>query len=157
MNEIMTSIDLSAPVIARHAVVVGAAVDTVWRLHRDIDRWPDWQNDIVKAHLTGPFAAGSSFTWKTHGLSIVSEIYQVEDSGTGPRRTLWGGPAQGIVGLHLWTFTATPYGTHVATEESWSGSPVEADIAGMQTSLDASLVAWMAHLKAAAERSSFDG
>jgi len=34
-----------------------------------------------------------------------------------------------------------------------AGKPVEDDVPGMQTILDASLVAWLGHLKAAAESS----
>ena len=37
------------------------------------------------------------------------------------------------------------------TNESFAGEPVEADAAGMQSLLDASLVSWLGHLKAAAE------
>jgi hypothetical protein len=35
----------------------------------------------------------------------------------------------------------------VHTEESWSGAPVEADVAGAQAALDASLGAWLQNLK----------
>jgi hypothetical protein len=40
---------------------------------------------------------------------------------------------------------------HVTTDESFAGKPVEADVTGMQSALDSSLTAWLAHLKAAAE------
>jgi hypothetical protein len=36
-------------------------------------------------------------------------------------------------------------------QESFAGEPVEADATSMQTMLDASLAAWLGHLKAAAE------
>jgi len=39
------------------------------------------------------------------------------------------------------------------TNESSSGEPVVADAARMQSLLDASLVAWLAHLKAASDAS----
>ncbi len=42
---------------------------------------------------------------------------------------------------------------HVTTTESFAGEPIEADARGMQTLLDASLVAWLGHLKVAAESS----
>ena len=42
-------------------------------------------------------------------------------------------------------------GVHVTTEESFAGEPVEADVTGMQSTLDSSLISWLAHLKAAAE------
>jgi hypothetical protein len=40
---------------------------------------------------------------------------------------------------------------HVTTDESFAGWPVEADVSGMQSALDSSLVSRLAHLKAAAE------
>jgi hypothetical protein len=48
-------------------------------------------------------------------------------------------------------FYARPSGTQVVTNESFAGDPVEADATGMQEMLDASLVAWLHHLKTAAE------
>jgi hypothetical protein len=39
----------------------------------------------------------------------------------------------------------------VTTNESFVGEPAEADVTGMQSALDNSLIAWLAHLKAAAE------
>ena len=44
-----------------------------------------------------------------------------------------------------------PHGVYVTTDESFAGEPVEADITGMQSALDRSLAAWLAHLRAAAE------
>jgi hypothetical protein len=41
----------------------------------------------------------------------------------------------------------------VTTTESFAGKPVEADAQGMQALLDASLVAWLGHLKMAGESS----
>ena len=66
-------------------------------------------------------------------------------------RVLGGGTSGGITGVHEWLFSETPSGVHVTTTESFAGEPVEADPPGMQTALDASLVAWLDHLKAAAE------
>lgn len=64
---------------------------------------------------------------------------------------LWGGTSGGITGVHEWVFSVTPTGVHVTTNESFAGEPVEADATGMQSALDSSLIAWLAHLKAAAE------
>ena len=55
------------------------------------------------------------------------------------------------MGIHEWVYTQTSTGTHVATQESFSGQPVEADPTGMQETLDKSLTDWLGHLKAAAE------
>jgi hypothetical protein len=113
-------------------------------LHADVDSWPTWQYDIDDAKLDGPFAPGASFAWRTHALDIHSTVYAVEPE----RRTLWGGPAAGITGIHAWTFNPVPGGVRVDTEESWSGEPVQAATADLQAALDASL----AHLTAAAEQ-----
>jgi hypothetical protein len=39
----------------------------------------------------------------------------------------------------------------VTTNESFAGDPVNADVAGIKAQLDASLIAWLEHLKSAAE------
>ena len=144
---IPNDIDTRAPVISRHSVVIDAPLDVIWRLHTDVDAWPDWQPDIETARLMVPFAPGSTFSWHTSGLDIESTIYRVEPE----KHTLWGGPAHGIVGIHSWTFTPVQDGVHVDTAESWSGEPIEANVAGMQDALDGSLVAWLGHLRTAAE------
>ncbi|GAA3476816.1 hypothetical protein GCM10018966_013580 [Streptomyces yanii] len=83
-----------------------------------------------------------------HGLSdINSTVKQVSPQ----RRIAWGGPAQGITAVHVWTFTPRRDGVHVHTEESWSGAPVKADVPALQAALDASLDAWLHNLKTEAE------
>jgi len=75
-------------------------------------------------------------------------VYQVEPE----RHTLWGGPSEGITGIHAWTFTPVPGGVRVDTEESWSGEPVQAAKATMQAGLDAALTGWLGNLAVAAEQ-----
>ncbi|WP_329582555.1 hypothetical protein [Streptomyces sp. NBC_01361] len=67
------------------------------------------------------------------------------------KRPAWGGPAQGITAVHVWTFTPTEKGVLVHTEESWTGAPVDADTANLQAALDASLHAWVNNLKDGSE------
>lgn len=141
-----TGIDETAPVIARHSLFIPAALDTLWRLHTDIDRWPTWQHSIDAAQLDGSLRAGSNFAWSTYGMNITSAVYQVDPM----QHTLWGGPSGGIFGIHAWTFTPETGGVTVSTEESWSGAPVEADTAGLQVALDGSLISWLRLLAEAA-------
>ena len=143
---IPNDIDTHAPVVSRHDATIAAPIEVIWRLHTDVDAWPTWQPDIETARLDGPFAPGSTFSWHTSGLDIESTIYEVEDG----RRTLWGGPAHGIAGVHEWLFTPVEGGTRVETAESWGGEPIEADVGAMQAALDGSLVAWLGHLETAA-------
>lgn len=143
----ITIIDESAPVIARHEIEIRAPLAVVWDLHVDVLNWPAWNSDITDVTLEQPFAPGASFLWHTAGLSIRSTIYVVTERA----RTLWGGTVSGITGIHEWTFLETGDGVRVRTEESWSGEPVEANLAMAQTGLDQSLVSWLNHLKTAAE------
>jgi uncharacterized membrane protein len=142
-----TGIDTGAPVRARHEIDINAPLGTVWQLHTDVNGWPSWQNEITAAQLAGPFRPGSSFEWTSYGFTVVSTIYAVTERA----RVLWGGTSGGITGIHEWVFTETPTGVHVTTEESFAGEPVEADLTAMQSALDGSLAAWLAHLKAVAE------
>ena len=147
---IPTGIDGNAPVIVHHEIDINAPLGTVWRLQTDVNNWPVWQTDITAAHLDGPFEPGNSFTWTSYGFTVTSTIYAVAERA----RTLWRGANLGITGTHEWAYTQTPTGTHVATHESWSGQPVEADITVMQSALDKSLTDWIGHLKATAESTS---
>jgi hypothetical protein len=142
-----TGIDRSPPVIAHQEVDIRAPLDIVWQLHTDVNAWPTWQTDITAAHLDGGFRPGASFDWTSFGCSVTSTIYDVAERA----RVLWGGTAGGITGVHEWIFTQSEGGVHVVTNESFAGEPVRADTAGMQALLDASLVSWLGHLKAAAE------
>ena len=46
---------------------------------------------------------GASFHWRSVGMGepITSTVYAIE----GQKRTLWGGLAAGITGIHEWRFT----------------------------------------------------
>jgi hypothetical protein len=142
-----TEIDKNAPVIARHSLLVEAPIEKIWRLHTDINGWRSWQGSIDAAAMHGPFQVGATFTWRTFNLDISSTIYQVKPM----RHTLWGGPSEGIVGIHSWTFTNQGDAVLVATEESWSGQAVEDQAPDLQTALDGSLIAWLKFLAEAAQ------
>lgn len=143
----ITGIDTSAPVISHQEIAINAPLDVVWGLHVDVPSWPIWNPDITEVTMEQRFAPGASFLWNTAGLSIHSTVYVIAERA----RTLWGGTVEGIIGIHEWTFTKTDNGVQVVTDESWSGDPVNANVAAMQIGLDQSLVSWLHHLKAAAE------
>lgn len=85
---------------------------------------------------------------KVHrALRRLDQVKQVKPL----RRLVWGGPANGIAAVHVWTFTPTRHGVLVHTEESWAGAPVEADIPYAQGALDASLRGWLENLKRTTE------
>ncbi len=84
------------PVLAHHEVVIRAPLDTVWQLHIAVNKWPSWQEAITEAQSDGPFKPENSFDWFSYGFAVTSQIYEV----SGRSRTLWGGTAEGITGIH---------------------------------------------------------
>lgn len=95
-----------------------------------------------------PLTVGSVFRWQTAGLDMTSTVEEVDP----PRRIVWGGPAQGIIAVHVWTFDERGDGVLVRTAESWEGDPVTAQPETLQPALDGSLRAWLENLKHEAER-----
>ncbi|MEU3312827.1 SRPBCC family protein [Streptomyces sp. NPDC006656] len=144
------TIDETAPVVVRLSTVIDAPLETVWALHTGIDSWADWNADVDQAKLDGPLQPGSSFHWKTHGLDITSTVREIVPG----ERLVWGGPANGIDGVHVWTFEQTGGQVTVRTEESWSGAPVDAAAEELGQALRQSLTAWLASLKSRAEQQS---
>ncbi|MED7948795.1 SRPBCC family protein [Streptomyces sp. BE303] len=142
-------IDEKAPVITRTDILIHAPLHTVWRIQTDVENWPTWQPNVARMakDTPGRLRPGSVFRWSTEGLDITSTVKQVEPG----RRLVWGGPAQGITAVHVWTFTPTCDGVLVHTEESWTGKPVLANKAVLQAALDTSLHNWVTNLKHEAE------
>uniref|UniRef100_A0AAU2K1I4 SRPBCC family protein n=1 Tax=Streptomyces sp. NBC_00049 TaxID=2903617 RepID=A0AAU2K1I4_9ACTN len=143
----MFTIDETAPAIVRLSTTIDVPLATVWALHTDIAAWPTWNPDITQARLDGPLLPGSSFSWRTHGLNITSTVHELVPG----RRIVWGGPVDGITGIHVWTFEQSGDHVTVGTEESWSGAPVDAAADQLTKALHDSLESWLAHLKARAE------
>ncbi|SNX62659.1 polyketide cyclase/dehydrase/lipid transport protein [Streptomyces sp. TLI_55] len=142
-------IDAGAPVITRDNILIHAPLHTIWKIQTDVENWPTWQPDVdvVVKDTPGRLRPGSVFRWSTEGLNITSTVKQVDHG----KRLVWGGPAQGITAIHVWTFTPTADGVLVHTEESWTGDPVTANQATLQTALDNSLRNWVNNLKHQAE------
>ncbi len=49
-----------------HSVETTASPEAIWRLWSDVSRWPEWNGDLERAELSGPFAAGSRITMFPH-------------------------------------------------------------------------------------------
>lgn len=144
----LTVTDKAAPVISSHQILIDAPRPLVWDIQTNPPAWPDWIRDIDSATGTTPLKVGSSFEWATQGLNIVSTVTEIVPG----ERIAWGGPAEGIVAVHVWTLVDTDAGVLVATEESWAGPAIEANVPAMQAALDASLESWLADLKTESER-----
>lgn len=140
-------INSDAPVITRDEILIDAPIEKIWEIQTDVDNWPSWQPDVDGAQAGGPLAVDSVFRWQTAGLDITSTVLEID----APRRIVWGGPAQGIEAVHVWTLDPREDGVLVRTEESWEGEPVEAQVETLQGALDKSLRDWLENLKRTAE------
>jgi uncharacterized protein YndB with AHSA1/START domain len=142
-------INTDAPVITRDEILINAPIEKIWEIQTDISAWPSWQPDVDGAESEGPLGVGSVFRWQTAGLDITSTVQEIDP----PRRIVWGGPAQGISAVHVWTLEPQEDGVLVKTQESWEGEPVDAQVETLQGALDNSLRDWLENLKRTAEDS----
>ena len=140
-------INVKAPAVARHQILINAPVEKIWGLLSDIDHWSVWQPDISNAVLEGALIPGSVFRWNSGGTPITSQIQEVEPQ----RRLGWTGKAMGAKAKHLWILEPQVGGVLAKTEESFDGLIVVLLKGMMQKTLDTSLQAWLMHLKKAAE------
>jgi uncharacterized protein YndB with AHSA1/START domain len=140
-------INEDAPVITRDEIFIEAPIETIWEIQTNVADWPSWQRDVDGAQSDAPLEVGSVFRWQTVGLDITSTVEEIDP----PRRIARGGPAQGIVAVHVWTLEPQDDGVLVRTAESWEGEPVTAQVETLQGALDASLRAWLEKLKRTAE------
>ena len=143
-------INEAAPVISRDEILIDAPIETIWSIQTNVAAWPSWQPDVDSVEAEGPLEVRSVFRWQTAGLDITSTVEEIDP----PHRIVWGGPAQGIVAVHVWSFESTDDGVLVRTAESWEGDPVTAQAEALQGALDASLRAWLENLKRSAEAQS---
>ena len=140
-------INAAAPVVTRDEIFIHAPIETIWGIQTDVASWPSWQPDVDSAQADGPLTVGSVFRWQTAGLDITSTVEEVD----APHRIAWGGPAQGIVAVHVWTLDEREGSVLVSTAESWEGDAVSAQAGPLQAALDQSLRNWLENLKRAAE------
>lgn len=49
-----------------HSIETSAAPAAIWRLWADVPGWPEWNADLARAELAGPFAAGSRIRMTSH-------------------------------------------------------------------------------------------
>ena len=54
-----------------HSIETAAASAAIWGLWADVERWPEWNADLERAELSGPFAAGSTITMTPHGQEPI--------------------------------------------------------------------------------------
>src|SRR5215468_2858529 len=137
-----------APVRSRREIDVAAAPDVVWEVLTDFDRWQEWNPDVKSMSFEGPLAPGAMFRWKAGPGTIVSTVEELDR----PRSIKWRGRTLSIAAIHEWRFESRDGGTHVETDESFSGLLARLLRGSLQKQLDRALEEGLEHLKREAER-----
>jgi hypothetical protein len=146
-------INQQARLVGHKEVFVQASPEVVWNIHTAINDWPHWQPSLDMAKLEGPLAVGSTFQWKSGGLTITSTIQVVEPN----QQIGWTGKALGTRASHIWNLEPHNGGTMLATEESMEGWPIAMLKLFMPNFLERSLDTWVQSLKSKAEGSTSGG
>jgi hypothetical protein len=146
-------INHQAPLVAHKEILIQASPEAVWHIHTAINDWPQWQPSIDMAKMEDPLAAGSSFQWKSGGLTITSTIQVLEPN----QQIGWTGKALGTRASHIWILEPHSDGTTLTTEESMEGWLVSLLKLVMPKFLETSLDTWLQSLKSKAEGSSSGG
>lgn len=59
---------------------IAAPAEAVWSALTDVERWPEWNGDIARIELAGPFAAGSTIAMTVQdGDTIALRLAEVVD------------------------------------------------------------------------------
>ena len=65
---------------SEHKVQADVAPQAVWQAWRDVGRWPEWNSDIARIGLSGPFGVGGTIAMTSHEQDTVElRITQVEE------------------------------------------------------------------------------
>ena len=134
--------------LSHAAIDIAAPPEVVWDVLTGFERWPDWNPEVKSMSFDGPVAPGSEFRWKAGPGTIVSTLEQVEP----PRLVRWRGRTLSIKALHQWRLEPRDGGTHVETDESFTGLLARLFRRPLQKTLDKSLTEGLEHLKREAER-----
>lgn len=137
-----------APVRGTAEIDIEAPQQLVWEVLTRFENWPNWNPDVKSMSFAGPLALGSEFRWKAGPGTIVSTLERIE----APRHVSWRGRTMSIKAVHDWWLEPRDAGTHVRTEESFSGLLARVARKQLQKTLDTSLETGLAALKREAER-----
>jgi hypothetical protein len=137
-----------APVSSTREIQVSAPPEVVWEVLTDFGRWPEWNPEVKSMSFEGPLAPGSMFRWKAGPGTIVSTLEELDP----PRYVRWRGRTMSIAAMHEWRLEPRDGGTHVETEESFSGLIARLLRRSLQKQLDGALEQGLEHLKRESER-----
>jgi len=139
---------VAAPVVSKRETQIAAPPEVVWDVLTRFADWPQWNPEVKSMSFAGPLAPGSTFRWKAGPGTIVSTLEEVDE----PRYVRWRGKTLTIAAIHEWRLEPRDGGTHLETEESFSGVLARVMRGSLQKTLDRSLEEGLEHLKREAER-----
>jgi len=142
------SINKDAPVQTTKSIIIKASSEKIFSIMSRIDQWPQWHTDVESPKLNGAFRPGSTFDWKSGGLSIHSTLHTVVPNS----KIGWSGKAFGAFAIHNWIFIAKNGYTEVHVEESMEGWLVKLMRGKFQAGLEQSLDKWLLNLKKESEK-----
>src|SRR5439155_18946741 len=71
-----------------HSIEAAGSPEAIWRVWADVPSWGEWNPDIERIELDGPFAAGSTITMTPRGqepvVLVIAEAAEPSGSSTGP-------------------------------------------------------------------------
>jgi hypothetical protein len=138
----------NAPVRSGGEIEIAAPPQVVWEVLTRFENWPNWNPDVKSMSFPGPLAPGTEFRWKAGPGTIVSTLDQVE----APNYIAWRGRTLTIDAYHEWWLEPRDGGTHVRTQESFSGLLARLLRGTLQKALDKSFKDALERLKREAER-----
>jgi uncharacterized protein YndB with AHSA1/START domain len=56
---------------AEHSIETTASPESIWRLWSDVSKWGEWNADIERIEISGPFATGSTIAMTPVGQDTV--------------------------------------------------------------------------------------
>ena len=81
-----------------HSIETNVGADAIWRAWADVPRWAEWNGDIDRVELSGPFASGSRIVMIPHGQDPVdcSNPGFERHIDVGSRHRICNGPVQRV-------------------------------------------------------------
>ena len=149
----MTAIEKST--VVQESIHIAAAPEQVWRLFRDVERWPLWCPVILSAKmLSGDLSKARSrfrFSVKPSWIKLQAnaEVVQAKPPG----RVTWGVEKNGAYAQHTFSFEPDGEGTRATSYEAFSGPMLWAlPIVMPSGKVRAMFQSWLLALKTEAEK-----
>ena len=148
MSRIRTNTNDLAPVKCKKTITINADRKRIWSILAAINNWPLWQKDISFSKLNGELKPGTTFDWKSGGVTIHSTLHTVESFN----EIGWTGKALGTFAIHNWKLIEKSDSTEVIADESMEGILVRLLKKMFRKNLEKGMQSWLEMLKEESEK-----